>query len=310
MGPIGAAALLATRCLIFRFPEPEIYLPPGTDMKLSVSVRPENVLSGSEAPDPPTSAPAELSDWIREQPAGIERPNGKPAGDLINVAFVGSRQQLLDAFTVAGWSTADPSTIKNYSRMYGAFNTMRDYSSAPVSTLLYRGNEPDLVFEKSLDTVSKRHHARVWQAGIVDGQEVWVGAATHDTGISFNLRTASFTHKIDENIDEERDKVSTDLIFAGCSPHVGPISRPEFAATGDKSSIGTDGAVAVLNLQSCSRRDDLDESTTPPLSGNKLKRLTRRIVLEARNYVLRENPYYWGYQLIRHAHGDRSPETD
>jgi hypothetical protein len=29
-----------------------------------------------------------------------------------------------------------------------------------------------------------------------------------------------------------------------------------------------------------------------------LKRFTRRFFLETRNYVVRENLYYWGYRLI------------
>jgi len=42
----------------------------------------------------------------------------------------------------------------------------------------------------------------------------------------------------------------------------------------------------------------LDDSPAPLPSRNKLKRFTRRFFLETRNYVVRENLYYWGYRLI------------
>jgi hypothetical protein len=53
------------------------------------------------------------------------------------------------------------------------------YSSAHVSSLLLDGKQPDLVFQKSLDTFAKRHHVRIWKkTKTYGGREVWVGAAT------------------------------------------------------------------------------------------------------------------------------------
>ena len=60
------------------------------------------------------------------------------------------------------------------------------------------------------------------------------------------------------------------------------------------------GRVAVLELQPCIPAVDLEESPAPPLPGNKAKRFTRRFILETRNYIQRENLYYWGYRLVQH----------
>ena len=84
---------------------------------------------------------------------------------------------------------------------------MRAYANAPVSSLFYKGMLPEIVFEKSLNTITKRHHVRVWYAGVVDGHELWLGAATHDIGGTFNPHYFKFTHKIDPNVDDERDKI-------------------------------------------------------------------------------------------------------
>jgi hypothetical protein len=290
---------------MFPFAEPEIQLPPGTDMKLRVSV---TTPAGPEAaiPPPPTVSP-ELSDRIREEPFATERADGRPAPDIVNLAFVGSGKDLLDAFAAAGWYRADPATIKNYSRMYGAFNAMREYASAPVSTLLYQQTGPAFVFEKSLNNVAKRHHVRIWEAGSIAGEPLWLGAATHDTGIGFNLRGANFTHKIDTHIDAERTKVSTDLVFGGCSQAPGFVEREQAASANDRNGLVTDGAVAVLALQSCAPAADPDENSPAPRPpGNKMSRFTRRFVLETRNYIVRENLYYWTYRLVQHGWDQRA----
>jgi hypothetical protein len=46
------------------------------------------------------------------------------------------------------------------------------------------GRQPDLVFQKSLDTFAKRHHVRIWKlASTYDGREVWVCSSTHDIAV-------------------------------------------------------------------------------------------------------------------------------
>jgi hypothetical protein len=303
MGPIGAVALFAIRYKMFPFAEPEIHLPPGTDIKLHVTMA---TSTGTEATVPPApEVTPELADWIRQEPFSTERADGRTAPDIINVAFLGSERHLEEAFAAAGWYPADPATIRNYSRMYGAFNSMREYTSAPVSTLLYRDASPTLVFEKSLNNVAMRHHVRIWEAGTIDGEPVWLGAATHDTGIGFSFRGAGFTHKIDTHIDAERAKIATDLVFAGCSATPARVNR-EHAASSGRNALVTDGAVAVLELQSCTPSADFDDSPAPLPSSNKAKRFTRRFILETRNYIVRENLYYWGYRLIERQWNQRA----
>lgn len=314
LGPIGAVAFLGLRCALFTFPEPEIHLPPGADMQLRLKQSAAG-LGTVLSPLPPETDEA-ISGWLRKKPYRLEKRNGRPAGDIVNIAFVGPESELAGAFSAAGWSAADRSTMRNMSRMYGAFNSMRNYAEAPVSTLLYQGTSPDLVFEKSLDTVAKRHHIRIWHAGSVDGQEIWLGAATHDTGISFDFRSLSFTHKIDANIDTERTKVETDLSFAGCSQTASRVDRVEAASSAraalgnslrKRDAITTDGAVTVLDLQRCDLgRNAIETLPAPHAPGNRMTRLTRRIILEARNYIFRENVYYWGYQFIKRQRAEHS----
>jgi LssY-like putative type I secretion system component LssY len=308
MGPIGAAALYAARCIIVSFPEPEIHLPPGTDMVLKVQV-PEvdsSMVSDGDAPDLATEEIArDLPDWLNGRLDRISRANGQIAPDLFNVALLGTREDLISAFITSGWSVADSHTLINSSRVFRAFSAMRSYTNAPVSRLFYRGTEPDLVFEKSFDTVTQRHHVRFWEAGNFEGKEVWLGAATHDTGVKFKASVMKFTHKIDTNLDNEREKVSTDLDFAGCSgaPVYLNVKRDSSGLSGP---ITTDARLAVLAVHSCEAPPTTDDGPARP--GNKFTRLTRRAILETRNYLERDNAYYWAYRAITSRHTRSSEE--
>ena len=240
LGPGGAAGLVVLRLALFRFPEPEIQYAPGVDMRLTVNAALQEGVQ--EAPSIALSAPDGVSEWLRKEPFGVDRRDNRPVGDIVNLAFLGSRQQLEHAFVAAGWAPADPPTRKTKKQAYYAFNAMRAYANAPVSALFYKGMLPEIVFEKSLNTVTKRHHIRVWYAGVVDGHELWLGAATHDTGGTFNPHYFRFTHKIDPNVDDERDKIVTDLRFAGCAEPEMRVDRPAASSNGlDRTSV-TDGA--------------------------------------------------------------------
>lgn len=303
MGPAGPAVLLGLRCLLFRFPEPEIRLPPGTDMILLVS---EADTAFAPAPDPPAPAPAAaLAEFLRSQPSQVTKPDGRPVEDLINLAFLGSTEELENAFRASGWLPADPTTAKTISRFCLAFNSKRRYARAPVSTLLYRGKTPSFVFEKSLDSVSKRDHVRIWNAGSFRGKQLWLGAATHDVGVRFNRRTFLFTHRVARDIDAERAKVTGDLAFAGCSQ---PAMYAQRDIVAHQTSAITDRRIAILRLQACSPPQYMEAEAGPKLPGDKATRLVRRIILESRNYVLRENVYYWAYEIVRYREREARSE--
>ena len=297
LGPAAPAAVLGLRCLVLRFPEPEIHLVPGTDLELKVDISRSEFVRRASAPE--LEASPGLSHWISSQPLGVDHGNGHAAEDLVNVAFIGPEQDLINGFLAAGWRRAVPPTFRTLSHVYTAFDAKKGYDEAPVSRLLYKGREPDLVFEKSFDTVSKRHHVRIWNAGTFEGEQVWMGAATHDIGIAFHRRLPPYSHAIDKRVDWEREKIVTDVVFAGCS------SRPLYAGVTQgsvprRTEVVTDGRVAVLMLQPCMQPLDDTAENAPAPPGNKVSRFARRIILESRDYIFRENAYYLCYEVMRH----------
>jgi hypothetical protein len=307
MGPIGAAGLFAVRCFIMPFPEPEIYLPPGADMTLAVKapVVPEDSIQIDKPPNLNLiNTASELTLWVRGKLEPISHRNGQEVADVFNVILLGSREEIISSFNASGWSSADRRSLRTSSHVYAAFSSMRSYASAPVSKLFFRGSEPDLVFEKSLDTVTKRHHVRFWRVGSLNGQDVWLGAATHDTGVKFKLRRMTFSHQIDRDIDPERDKIITDLSFSGCAAGPAFFDGSDDSSVYTSGQVTTDGRVAVLAARSCVAPSNSDEEQVLP--GNKLTRLTRRVVLETRNYLFRDNAYYWGYRMLRSRVGSKA----
>lgn len=296
MGPACAAGLLAFRWIALRFPEPEIELPVGTELLLAVTSIPEHAPRFNPERLEPEATP--LAEELAALDPAVDKTSGKPSGDVLNLAFTGTRDQMAQAFAAAGWSEADPLSRATFTKMYRAYVSMNGYAKAPVSRLEYDDREPDFVFEKSLNTVHRRHHVRVWQ---LPGQNVWLAAATHDIGVGFDPRFRMMTHKIDEDIDRERSKVTSDLQSARCARGVTTIARP--AAGLDRSpTIVTDGDLWLIRLQDCSAPPAvLVAKAKKP--GNRASRMLRRFTLETRHYVLRDNAYHWGFRAARAGAG-------
>ena len=304
MGPISAAAIFGVRVALFRMAEPEIQLPPGTEMRIHVMKVP------TTAPwfEPPEEMEidSELTAALRDRAADIHRADGRMERDIINIAFAGTRAELIAAFQLAGWHEADHWSFRTVQRGFMAYNRQAGFATAPMSKLYYQSREADLVFQKSLDTMSKRHHIRIWQAE-VDGEEIWLGAATHDIGVTF--KEGSFTHRIHPKIDYEREKIVADLAFNGCIDGSAHVDRTRLKREWDEGlGIVSDGRLAIVSMRdACSPRDEfalragfIKKSPRSGTSG-----LARRLILEGRNYVLRNNVYYMVYDAWRWHRSER-----
>ena len=194
----------------------------------------------------------ELSRLVNSQPFRTIAENPPKPSDMTNLMFLGSEQDIANAFQKAGWSTAAQLNSKSKLETFRAMAEQRGYQEAPMSTLLLEGRPPDLVFQKQNNTFAARHHLRIWRRPArFDGQEVWICSATHDIGIAFSDEDRTFIHKVDTEIDRERAKVVSDLLFTGLVRGIALVDRPDvptklFNATGD--ALETDGKMAVIGF--------------------------------------------------------------
>ncbi len=222
----------------------------------------------------------------------FSRRNGAPM-DIVNLVFIGSRQAVERAFAAAGWTGSRPNSAAAGLKAFQAIAERRAYPEAPMRTLLVDGSAPDMTWQKTLNTFEKRHHLRIWgRSGEWRGRPVWLAAATHDTAVTFSFRLGP-THRIDPEVDKEREKVVRDLRFTGCVEAVTHATRPpDLRASGglDRKELRTDGAVAVVVLNACEAPyEGALETSPPPDQPGAAARLIRRLTLTTRNYFLRDN---------------------
>ena len=176
--------------------------------------------SASQAEDTPSGV---QEGTVDSHPALIDSPTHTTTssgriGDAINVAFIGSEEELHHMLSVSGWYAADPITSKTSFRIAADVVLRKPYPHAPVSNLYLWGRKQDAAFEQPVGNSPKqRHHVRFWQSHKVDSNSkpLWLGAATYDERVELSRTTGRITHKIAPNIDQERNKLVNDAIAAG-----------------------------------------------------------------------------------------------
>jgi LssY C-terminus len=172
-------------------------------------------------------------------------------GDPLNIAFVGSEDELQTLMAGAQWMPADAITFRSSLRITIDSLARRPYTGAPVSSLYINGKKQDLAFEQpAANNPSKRHHVRFWRMEQLDGlgRPLWIGAATYDTRIGFSHNNGHVTHHIAAAVDEERDKLIADAQIEDrvIVSWIDNFQPDRSARNGGGDPFHTDGRLAVL----------------------------------------------------------------
>ena len=178
-------------------------------------------------------------------------------GDPVNLAVKGDEEDIHEAMVAAGWVRADPITLRSSWRIVVSSLLRRSYPAAPVSNLLLFGRRQSFAYQKEVEgNPAQRHHVRFWHCppGWVlpgGGRVDWLAAATYDRAVGLSVLTLQVTHKIDADIDIERDFVVDDVRWANDAAEL-QIWPDFFTSYHDKNGGGdrvvTDGALHVLDL--------------------------------------------------------------
>jgi hypothetical protein len=193
------------------------------------------------------------NDLFAKIPRRVADKAGDP-GDMVNFLIIGSKEAMEKAFTTAGWVKVDANVKETVLNGVLASMSKESYLTMPMSPLYLFGRQQDYgwAHAEPIAVVASRNHLRIWKAAlIVDGRTLWVGAATHDIGFERDQRNNGLTHKIDPNIDLERDYVEKTLTSTGLVAevtHVLPTNPMQEAKTATGGSFHSNGQVLVLKL--------------------------------------------------------------
>ena len=185
-------------------------------------------------------------------PCCVRDKKDKNHGDPLNIAFVGEIKDLYYSLLRAGWDETETiyraSLIKTgLSALFGS-----EYRYSPISALYVFGRSQDAALQRARTSINERNHLRIWLAPMrYEGKPVWIGQISRDIGVRFTAKTIT-THKIDPDVDETREFLVEDLLYAqgfagiGYVGGVGSASfeQPRGNLTGDP--YFTDGLRAVM----------------------------------------------------------------
>lgn len=188
---------------------------------------------------------------------GRTRTSDGLLGDPVNLAFQGREKQIHQVMEDSGWVLAQEITPRTTWRMIVSSVLKRSYPQAPVSPLFLFGNRHSFAYQQEVDgNPHKRHHVRFWETPdgwlLPGGHRVgWLAAGTYDRSVGLSLFTLQVTHRIDQNIDIERNYIVNTIEHH--HPEV-PVEIIEDFSTGyhhrngGGDMIQTDGDLPIVDL--------------------------------------------------------------
>ena len=176
-------------------------------------------------------------------------------GDMVNFVIIGNQKDVQSALEASNWFIADTNNSEAVAKAVLMTYKKKDYLQMPMSILYLFSRPQDFGYEMAepYSVVASRHHFRIWKAPVTyNGQEVWVGAGTHDIGFEKDQRNGNVTHKIDPAVDGERENIGASLQKSGRVQSMwyylppNPVQEAKNATGGGYHS---DGRILVISLK-------------------------------------------------------------
>jgi hypothetical protein len=206
----------------------------------------------------PEVAPADIAkltqDQLNTMPPRVVDDAGTQ-GDRLNFVIVGSEEKVKAALATAGWVTVDKTIKDTVLRGALASVSRQAYTTLPMSELQVFGRSQDYGYAQGdpLKVVAARHHFRIWRAPFtVDGRTVWAGAGTHDVGFDRDQRNNKLTHRIDPDVDKERDHIGRTLSETGevsLLDYMVPKDTVREANTAHGQAFKSDGRTLIIYMK-------------------------------------------------------------
>lgn len=228
--------------------------------KVKVTVYAADESTAREVAKQVTSLPGIDNSLFAKIPRRIGDKDGNP-GDMVNFLILGDEDQMKKTFTTAGWVKVDADVKATVLAGFIASMSKESYLTMPMSQLYLFGRPQDYgwAHAEPITVVASRNHLRIWKAPFtVNGQTLWVGAATHDIGFEKDQRNNGLTHKIDPDIDLERDYVQKTLCSTGLVAqftHFLPDNPLKEAKTATGGTFHSNGEVLIMKLSEAAKSE-------------------------------------------------------
>jgi len=128
----------------------------------------------------------------------------------INFIFiVKDKQEIENLFKISWWYEADKLWRASIKNMWKALFDNKKYETAPITPLYWNKEIQTYGFQKltKQDTIKLRHHIRIWETDYkIWGYHIFVWSWIYDNWLKWWV-----THKIDPNLDKEREYIFNSL---------------------------------------------------------------------------------------------------
>lgn len=158
-------------------------------------------------------------------------------------------ESLIRSFKQSSWFLADRVDIISMYLTAKAVIENKEYLNAPMTPSFWNSEVHNFGLEKSTDTntIHQRHHIRIWKTNFKkDDYMIYVGTASLDKGIKW-----LFTHKIDPDIDTEKQYIKDTLESAQVIEDIQEIQfvNPILGSNFGKDPFFTNGKLFIIYLK-------------------------------------------------------------
>jgi membrane-associated phospholipid phosphatase len=196
--------------------------------------------------------------FLSALPDGLHRTSEDLIGgpmEPLSFLFVGTAADLERAFEAAGWFRADLPSVHGLAKELLCVIADRADPHGPATPAYYGEQPQDLTFERPgtpSGSIRHRHHIRIWREPICFGAPctpLWGATCSYDMGIEFVPKPYLLTHRIDPQVDHEREFVAQTLRSAGAADlRMITITGPRRGKNAGGDAFITDGRAHVMRV--------------------------------------------------------------
>lgn len=192
-------------------------------------------------------------------PAGVRKTSEDLIGgpmEPLSFIFVGSAVDVRSAFRRAGWYEAETPSVTGLGKELWDVIVNRPDPHGPATPAYYAEQPQDLTFERSGTpdgSIRHRHHIRIWRWSYCLAPQcmpLWVATCSYDMGVKFVAKPYLVTHRIDPQVDHEREFVAQTLRSAGAKDiDFITVTGPARGKNAGGDAFSTDGRAYVLDVR-------------------------------------------------------------